>query len=198
MDKFVKKGVKKLFGLARTKIRLAVENGNVVTRPAPLPLVKRLAGVGVGTVAEAGEYVAGLRDALDFSGERVVASTVFQLLDVIEGVKYGFEPDEAFHLIGVDDLDGVEGRCRSGNAPLNLLLLTSDVPAGVCLFVGDNPPAGVVHLGYVISTLSFFLDYAFHSDYFSGGRDLRNIVVWTGGSNLLASTVGWAVNVYII
>ncbi|MFH1404233.1 MAG: hypothetical protein ABIH11_08200 [Candidatus Altiarchaeota archaeon] len=117
-------------------------------------------------------------------------------MDVIEGVKYGFEPPDAFHLVGVDGLKRIEDECRSSNTHLNLLLLTTGVPEGVNLFIGSDPPGNAVHLGRVISTLSFFLEYAFTSDYFSDGGALRNINPVSDGTTLLASTAAFSINAF--
>jgi len=47
------KGVKKLFGLTKTKIQLAKEADTKYTKPNPLPLIRLLSGQEIGTVEQA-------------------------------------------------------------------------------------------------------------------------------------------------
>jgi hypothetical protein len=189
MDRFVVKGVRKLFSLTRTKLRLAVEADTVDTRPCPLPLVKRLSGEEINTVEEAVEYRDKLHNKVDYSKPGVIAKTVFELLDIIEGVKYRFEPPELCVLIGEDELEAVEEKAVIGSLPVNLLLLTGEAPEGLNVFLGENPPEGSLHLGRVPSTLAFFLDFAFNSRYFSEDLLLRNIQVFLGRKTLILHAI---------
>jgi hypothetical protein len=189
MDRFAIKGVKKLFSLTRTKLRLAVEADTVDTRPRPLPLVKLLSGEGITTVREAMEYRDRLHSLVDYSNPGVVAKTVFELLDIIEGVKYGFEPPELCVLLGEKELKDVEEKAVRGSLPVNLLLLTDKSPPGVNLFVGENPPEDSLHLGRAPSTIAFFLDFAFNSNYLSEDLRLRNIQVYCGRKTLILHAI---------
>jgi len=100
VDRYVRDGAKKLFSLTKTKIRLAEEAGTAECRPHPLPLVKRLSGEDISTVEEAKQYRETLLKNTPFDDEKSVASSVLQCMDLIEGVKYLYEPHECMSNIG--------------------------------------------------------------------------------------------------
>jgi hypothetical protein len=189
MDKFAIRGVKKLFSLTRTKIRLAGESGTMETRPAPLPLVRILSGVDVNTVDGAGEYLGELRASLDFSDSEGVARTVFELLDIIEGVKYKFEPREYRALVGEVELKSMDAEARSRSSTINLLLMTDEVMDGMNVFIGEDAPKDSLHLGRVPSTLAIFLNFAFSSPYLSEGLELKNIRAILGRRTLIIHAI---------
>ncbi|MBN2014384.1 MAG: hypothetical protein JW778_04320 [Candidatus Altiarchaeota archaeon] len=185
MEKYAQKGLKKLFSLTKTKIRLAEEAGTVETRPAPLPIVKKLSGKEVKTVKEAKECREKLLETVDYSKPESIAETVFQLIDIIEGVKHRFEPPEYCALVNREDLEKIEKEKQ----PVNLLLMTEEAPEGVNVFIGEDSPKNALHLGRVPSTIAFFLDFAFESNYFSEGRRLKNINCMIGRKTLIADAI---------
>lgn len=196
MDKYTVQGVKKLLALTRTKIRLAEEAGTMHTKPRPLPLVEFFSKRKIETVADAKNHALELKDSADFSDERRIAETVFQLLDVIEGVKYGFEPKESCALVDDRKLNEVEVTAKQDSSSLNILLMTKNIPDGINLFVGENPPVNAVHLGVVPSSLAFFLNFAFHSDYFFDGKNLKNINSVLGNRTLLLKAIHDSLGVF--
>ena len=189
MDRFAIKGTKKLFGLARTKIRLAEEADTIETKPAPLPLIKLLSGEEITTVEEAKEYRDKLRDSIDFSDSGGVAMAVFELLDIVEGVKYKFEPPELCVLVGEDELKAMERRAMKESLPINVLLMTENAPEGVNIFIGEEPPENSLHLGRVPSTLAIFLNFAFNSAYLSEESRLKNIRAILGRKTLILDAI---------
>jgi hypothetical protein len=189
MDRFFIKGTKKLFSLTKTKIRLATEAGTIETRPAPLPLVKRFTGKEIATVKEAGEYTEELRKTADFSDDRRTAETVLMLIDIIEGVKYRFEPQEYCALLGRTEMKTLEDAAKEAQQNVNILLLAEERGDGINLFIGEDPPPGVVHAGRLVSNLASFLDYALKSDHFSENGRLKNIRASAGRKTLLAAAV---------
>jgi len=180
MDRYVIRGVKKLFSLTRTKIRLAEEAGTKITKPSPLPLVLFFSGVEVRLVSEAKEIVGKLKENVNFENSHEVGKCVAQLIDIIEGVKWKFEPEEMKVLLDKEKLINLENETESNKAALTILMggewesYEINYPS---IYVGFTPPDGVLHLGRVPSTLSFFLSYALQSNYFSSAGKLRNVEV---------------------
>jgi len=118
MEKYILKGAKKLFSLTRTKIRLVEESGTIDTKPGPLPLVKLLSGKEITTVAQAKEYRDELLKDTDFSDSKSTASSVLQLMDIIEGVKYKFEPPECRSNLSTERFREIEIQARENSIPL--------------------------------------------------------------------------------
>lgn len=176
-------GTKKLFSLAKTKIRLAEDSDTFETKPAPLPLIKKISGEEIKTVEEAKKYLEERREKIDYSNRRELAENILMILDVIEGVKYRFEPPEYQILLSKKELMILEGQ------EITILMLSSAKTGGVDLFLGEDPPEGVLHLGRVVSNIAPFLDYAFTSTHFSEGLRLRNICVRVGRKTLIAYAV---------
>jgi len=189
MDRFAIKGVKKLFSLARTKIRLAEEADTVETRPAPLPLIKHLSGEEIRTVREAKDYRDKLHGSMDFSDSNSVARAVFELLDIVEGVKHKFEPPELCVLAGEDELKAMEKNAIKESLPINLLLMTEKAPEGINVFIGEDPLENSLHLGRVPSTLAIFLNFAFNSPYLSEESRLKNIKAILGRKTLILDAI---------
>lgn len=196
MDRFAVKGIKKLFGLTRTKIRLAEESDTVYVKPKPLPLIKHLTREEINTVEEAREYRDSLQDTIDYTNPEGIAKTVFQLLDMIEGVKYKYEPPDLCTLAGVDELKAMGKKAADESKSVNLLLMTEKAPEGINVFVGENPPTNSLHLGRVPSTTAFFLDFAFNSDYLSEGLKLRNINAIMGRKTLIMDAIYFSLGEY--
>jgi hypothetical protein len=189
MDRFFIKGTKKLFSLTKTKIRLATEADTAETRPAPLPLVKRFTGKKVSTVKEAEDFVEEMKTAEDYSDNRRTAETVLMLIDIIEGVKYRFEPQEYCALLSLEDMRKLEDAAKEERQAVDILLLSEKRGEGINLFIGEDPPPGVVHVGRLVSNLASFLDYALKSDHFSENGRLKNIRASAGRKTLLAAAV---------
>jgi len=192
MDKFVVKGTKKLLSLARTKIRLAEEAETVYTKPRPLPLVKLLSGREIKTIKDAKAYRDELVQNLDFSDSRNAASTILQVMDIIEGVKYKFEPPQFCSLLNEEQLDDVEKEAKENSMKVNLLLMTRNSYDGINLYIGDKPIDGVIHFGRVSTTLSFFLNFAFNSNYLSEKTRLKNVNSCLGHKTLILNAVHFA------
>jgi len=189
MDKYVIKGVKKLAGLTRTKIRLAEEAKTLQTRPAPLPLVKLLSGVELETVSDAKDYVEKI--VFDFEDGEGTAKTIFELMDIIEGVKHKFEPPEYFALVGEDAFQEIEDRVDRGEQ-VNILLMDNGLKEGVNLYVGYEPPEGVIHFGRVPTTLAAYLAYALKSSVLSKDMKLKNTTVSLGHGTLILNAIYYA------
>lgn len=189
MDKYIIKGTKKLLSLARTKIRLAEESETIECRPKPLPLVKLLSGKEINTVADAKQYREDLLKGIDFSNSRGVASTVLQSMDIIEGVKYKFEPKEFLVNIDEKEMRSIEREAREKSLPVNLLLMTKTAPEGLNIFIGYKRPEGTTFLSAVPTTLSHFLNFAFNSDYLSQNLKLKNIRSFLGHKTLILNAI---------
>lgn len=189
MDKFVVKGIKKIFSLTRTKIRLAEESHTVYVKPRPLPLVKILSGKKINTIEEAKQYMEEMKEHMDYSQTKDSATTVLQLMDIIEGVKYRYEPDEFMPQITENYLKKMEDNALKENSPMNIQLMTLKSYGAVNLFIGKNPPENTILLGGVPSNLAFFLRYALKSDYFSKDLMLRNVKSIRGARTLIINAI---------
>ncbi|HIE34339.1 MAG TPA: hypothetical protein EYP86_04295 [Candidatus Altiarchaeales archaeon] len=188
MDTYTRKGVKKLFSLTRTKIRLAEESNTIETKPKTLPLIKFLSGIEIRTVAETKQYSNELKERIDFSNSTDVATIVFELLDIIEGVKYRFEPKEYCTLIGEERLREIEIRARKDSKGINLLLLSKTAPSGINLYIGENPPKVAIHLGRVLSNIVPLLNVLFHSNTFCE-KGLHNLRVVNEHKTLITNAI---------
>lgn len=189
MDKFTILGTKRLFSLTKTKIRLAEESETIYTKPKPLPLVKLISGRDMDTLEQAKEYREELAKNIDYENPRNISNSVLQLIDIIEGVKYKFEPAEFQCLIDDKILKNIENNAKENSSKINLLLMTKIAPKGINLFVGKNPPENSIHLGRVPSTVAYFLRFAFSSDYFSEGKQLKNINSIIGHRTLILNAI---------
>ncbi len=197
MDKYFVAGTKKIFSLVRTKIRLAVEADTLECRPHPLPLVKRLSGVDISSVEEAAAYREGLLKDTCFSDEKSIASAVFQCMDIVEGVKYRYEPPQYMSDIDEGMMQGIEKEAREKALPVNLLLMTQAAPDdGINLFIGENPPTGALFVSGVPTSLAPFIEYAFGSEYFSGNGRLKNIRSIAGHRTLIINAIHHSLGVY--
>ncbi len=195
-DRFFARGVKKLFSLAKTKIRLAREAYTVELRPSPAPLVKRLSGVKLATVDDAARRRDALRTATDFGSKASLAQTTVELMDLIECVKYRFEPEGFMPLMGPSGLRKVEERMAGGAEEVNVLVMDEACRDGVNLYAGHEPPAGAFHVGRVPTTLTHYLAYALDSDVLSDGARLKNTNAFLGRKTLIGNAVCNAINHY--
>ncbi|MFH1056063.1 MAG: hypothetical protein V1744_08230 [Candidatus Altiarchaeota archaeon] len=193
MDKYVKDGVKKLFSLTRTKIRLAEEAETFEVKPAPLPVVKLFSNQEVVNVAECKVLWQELKEGMDYDNDMNVASTVLQLCDIIECVKHRFEHPDYMPLLTEEELSMLEGECRKNDRSLNVLLMTTEPLSGV--YFGEDPPEGVRHYSRVISGIAPFLRFAYNSNYLSEDVKLRNMRVHYGTRTLLGNAVNFALKV---
>lgn len=175
------KNVKKLFSLARIKIRLAEEAGTVDTLPKPLPVVRLFSGVEVSTVAEAKSYVDVLKS--DLTSEDM-PDVILQLLDIVEGVKYEFDP-----VLGIPESDfrRLEGK------PATLLFYCGSFPDSVGVESGSHS----VGLGPVPSSAIHFIRHAFSSDYFSDGKKLKNVSVKSESSSPIINGIVYAIEEFV-
>ncbi|MFH1721217.1 MAG: hypothetical protein ABH950_01285 [Candidatus Altiarchaeota archaeon] len=192
MNRFFVQGTKKLFSLTKTKIRLAEEAGTDKTRPSPLPLVQKLSGLNLETVEQAKDYVSFLRNSVNFKEEQELAKAVLQLMDIIEGVKYKFEPKDAFLLLSDEDLEKV-GR---GRKHITILLDSQSLGEGVNLYFGFDPPRDSIHAGTMPSPIATLVDFLFNSRFYFKGERLRNVSVRLGGKTLLLNTAYHSLLVY--
>jgi len=183
-DKYVIKGAKKLFSLARTKCRLAKEAKTVETRPAPLPLVKKFAGREIKTVNEASDYVRELREQFDPSDEKWLAEAVLQLMEIIEAVKYKFEPPELCVLVGEDELEKMITQAKK----INILILDEKMRDSLNIYVGEDPPEGALHLGRVPTTLVYLVRAALT------GKKPKEVKAHLGHKTLIADAIYYAVS----
>ena len=191
MDVYARKGLKKLFSLTRTKLRLADESGTVDARPAPLFLANLFCGRQLRTVAECKTHWQRLKDDIDFDDGAESAKTTLQLCEIIESVKYGFESADDMPQISDEELARIEAACKAEGAPLRILLMTSEAPPR-SLYFGEDPPAGARTYSRVVSGIAPFLRFAYRSPYLSDGLRLRNIEVSKGRMTLISGAAAHA------
>jgi hypothetical protein len=196
MDRYVISGTKKLFSLVRTKIRLAEEADTIDCRPDPLPLVKRLSGVNISEIAEAKAYREELLNNTSYSDEKSIASSVLQCMDLIEGVKYKYEPSQYMSNIDARMMKDIEERAKEKALSVNMLLMTQTAPEGINLFIGENSPSGAVFVSGVPTSIAPFLEYAFGSAYFSDVCSLRNIRCVLGHRSLIINAIHHSLGMY--
>ncbi len=196
MDKYVVRGLKKLFSLTNTKNRLAVEHGTTETKPKPLPLVKYLSGERINSVQDCVSYTKDLRDNVELNNPGDIAATTLQLMDIVEGVKYEFEPPELMANIDPQRFQVLESKAIGEGELVNLLIMTKSGPEGLNLYVGSSPPKGTLYLSGVPTSIAVFLDYAFCSDYFSRGLFLQNMSSVLGRQTLINNVIHYALGVY--
>lgn len=189
IDKHAIGGAKRLLSLTKTKIRLAEESETIYTKPKPLPLVKLISGKNIYAVEQAKEYREELAKNIDYRDPRSIADSVIQAIDIIEGVKYKFEPAEFQCLIDDRTMKKIEESSKKNSSKINLLLMTKTASERINLFVGENPPENSIHLGRVPSTIADFLRFAFSSDYFSEGKRLKNINSILGRRTLILNAI---------
>jgi len=188
--KYVIKGVKKLFSLARTKIRLARQANTLYTKPKPLPLVKKLAGVEVNTIDEAEKHLEKLKKDIDYSNPKTMAETTIQLLDIIEGVKHKYEPKEYFCLLTQREIKKLLEEEEEVNILLACQPSETCQPAekGINLYIGENPPKNTIHLGRVTTNLASFLA--------TTNLKLENIKIHNNQKTLINNAVHQALGEY--
>jgi len=182
-NKLIKKGVKKLFSLTRTKIRLAEEAKTKETKPKPLPLVKFFSGKEIKTVTGAKRYRSELLKKINFEDNGKIAETVLQLLDIIEGVKYKFEAKDCCFLLDEEELEEIEKQ------KVNILLMTQKPYPGTGLFIGENEPKSSILASRVPSSIATFLAFAFKSKYFFKDGKLKHITSVLGHKTLLTNVI---------
>jgi hypothetical protein len=158
--------------------------------------VKCLSGVNISTVAEAKAYREELRKNTSFSDEKSVASAVFQCMDIIEGVKYKYEPPQYVFNIDARGLKDIEERAKEKELSVNILLMTKTAPEGIDLFIGEDTPAGTIFASGVPTSVASFIEYAFGSPYFSDGCSLRNIRCVLGHRSLINNAIHHSLGVY--
>lgn len=189
-------GAKKLFSLTRTKIRLAEEAGTVECRPHPLPLVKRISGIDVSTIEDAKAYREDLLKNTSFQDGSSLSSSVLQCMDIIEGVKYLYEPPKYVSNIDAARMRLIEDQAKEKELSVNLLLMSEAAPEGVNLYIGEKQPAGTIYLSGVPTSIASFLEYAFGSTYFSSGGRLRNVRCVLGHRTLIINAIYHALGEY--
>jgi hypothetical protein len=196
MDKYAIKGLKKLFSLTKTKLRLASESQTAETQPHPLPIVKLFSCLEANTVADCAEHWQRLKDNVDYCDDTVMAYATVQLCDIIEAVKYRFEPVKYMPLMREDEMDKFMADCENRNEPLRILLMTSE-GAPSSIYFGEDAPAGSRHYSRVVSAIAPFLRCAYKSPHLSDGLKLKNIEVRYGRRTLLADAAGHAMETLI-
>ncbi|MBU0762013.1 MAG: hypothetical protein KKD39_03225 [Candidatus Altiarchaeota archaeon] len=191
VNKYFVWGVKKLFGLASTKIRLARESDTTYVQPKPLLLAELLSEKRIQTVDEAQERFTELKDTIDYGVESMMSSTVLELMDIIEGVKHRFEPPEFFPLVDDTVLGSIEKQVDAGDI-LNILIMDETSNPGVNLYIGYDPPHDAIHFGRVPTNLSKYLFYAFKSDILSDNMRLKKTNVCIGRKTLINESIYFA------
>lgn len=185
--KLMRKGLKKLFSLTKTKIRLAEEARTIELKPSPLPLIKFFSGKELRKVAEAKKFRDELSKKVNFENNREIAETTFQLLEIIEGVKYKFEPENCCFSLNEEKLKEFENEKKE----LVILIMTklSYPEKGINLFFGENTPKGAIFISKVPSSIAPLLNYAFHSRYFFKDGKLQHITSVLGRKTILAKLI---------
>jgi len=195
MDKYTISGVKKLFGLTSTKIRLARQAETVQLKPKPAPLVNLLSGLRIETVDEVSERLDELKKRMDYNDSNVVSSTVLELMDLVECVKHKFEPKEYCVLVSKEKLIEIEEKMRE-NTRLNILLMSREIKDGINLYVGEDAPKDAIHYGRVPTTLSNYMAFALASDVLSENMKLKNTFVTQGHGTLILNAIRYAIKCY--
>lgn len=183
----IRKGLKKLFSLTKTKIRLAEEAKTIELKPSPLPLIKFFSGEEVRTVVEAKEFRERLTKKINFEKNREIAEITFQLLDIIEGVKYKFEPEDCCFSLSEEKLREFENE----NKELIILIMTkiSYPERGINLFFGENTPEGAIFISKVPSSIAPLLNFTFHSKHFFRNGKLYHITSILGRKTMLTTLI---------
>ena len=207
MEKHAIAGAKKLLSLTKTKIRLAKEANTIDCKPAPLPLAKYLSGISIETIDSAAEYREKLLKEIDYSNDYSVASTVFQCMDIIEGVKHKFEPEEYCFNLSTEDLIKIEENSRKESIPLNILLMTTSVVPSLTgmlrhnsinLYIGEkeNKPENAIYVSGVPTSLAEFILFALKSNHFSSNQRLKNIKCVLGRKTLINNAISSSLAAY--
>lgn len=179
-SKYATKGAKKLFSLTKTKIRLARESKTVYVKPKPLPLVKFFSGAEINTIDEAEEFRQTLKDKIDYDNPESIAKTIFQLMDIIEGVKHKYEPKEYFCLLKEEEIKKI----LRENKKINLLLAHPPVE-GLNLFIGEDPPDNTIHYGRVTTNLAVLINIALP-------KEIKKMNIHIGRKTLINNAVHYA------
>lgn len=191
-NKYVVDGVKKLFSLAKTKIRLARESDTIETKPRPLPLVKRFHNQSVSTITEAMEFTKGLKASMDYGNPMRVAETTLALMDVVEGVKHEFEPSKLCVLAGQKEIQQVKKAVDEGEK-INILVMDGRPRKGLNIYVGYDPPINSIHYGRPPTTLAHYLTQAFNSQTLSHKNILRETRVFRGRETLINTAIAYGI-----
>jgi len=88
-------------------------------------------------------------------------------MDLIEGVKYLYEPHECMSNIGLMQMREIERRAEEEDLVVDVLLMTCAAEGRISLYIGEHPPHGVFFLSRVPTSIAVFVEYAFASPYFS-------------------------------
>ncbi len=200
MNKLMKKGAKKLFSLTRTKIRLAKENNTINTKPQPLPLIKLLVNIEINNVDKCYEYMNKLKNNTDFDNPKSVAFSILQLMDIIEGVKYKYEPIEFSSNIDNDKFRILEEMAKKNHGEMDILIMTKgDIDINrnrLCIYIGLNPPENVIFLSAVPTSLAVLLNYIFNSDYFSDNLKLKRVNSILGQKTLINNAIHLSLGIF--
>jgi len=96
-------------------------------------------------------------------------------MDMIEGVKYLYEPPECMSNIDLMQMGEIERRAEEEGLGVDVLLMTCAAEGRISLYIGEHPPHGVFFLSRVPTSIAVFVEYAFASPYFSTRGVLNNI-----------------------
>jgi hypothetical protein len=198
MEKHAIAGTKKLLSLTKTKIRLAKEANTIDCKPSPIPLVKFLSGASIENIDSAAEYREKLLKEIDYSNDQLVASTVFQCMDLIEGVKHKYEPKEYCFNPTQEDLLDIEKKAKEENEKINLLIMSDKSLLGINLYIGEkeNKPENAIYVSGVPTSLAEFVLFALKSEYFSSQGRLRNIKIVLGRKTLINNAISSSLAAY--
>ncbi len=189
-DKYVIKGLKKGFSLARIKLGLAREYGTkeIGFDHHPLELILRFSGKKVETLDEGYEHLEYLKRSVDLKDPRSVELTFIQLLELGVGAKQDVEATEDPYTGYLGDRD----LPKEGKA--NILIFSQKLQEGLNFYVGREPPRGSIALGWTQSAVVFFVQYAYKSRFSSGGQliDTHSVL---GMRNVLGDAMHFSLGV---
>jgi hypothetical protein len=111
------------------------------------------------------------------------------LFDLIESVKHEYETALE---VAEEDFRRLEAESKNAGKPLTISLM-GECACAPCLFIGENPPGECVFLGPVPSNITFFLAYAFKSQYFMRDGRLTNLRVQVGRKTLLNHLIAFSI-----
>jgi len=70
--------------------------------------------------------------------------------------------------------------------------MTKNASSDLNLFVGYEQPKNTIFLSRVPTTLAYFINFAFNSEYFSSGLKLKNINIILGHRTLILNAIFFA------
>ncbi|MBD3260600.1 MAG: hypothetical protein GF334_02810 [Candidatus Altiarchaeales archaeon] len=181
--------MKKLFSLTKTKIRLAQQAHTVGMKPQPLILPEKFFGEKIGGVSEAEKFMQKRKNDTNYNNQVDMAKTSLCLFEIIEKVKYEYEPPRYRPKAGEDEFRQAAEHAKEGLEVWLSIMEGEQAGQQPMVYVGEDPPENCIHLGIPVSTAIIFLAYAIKNAELSEENHFKNMVVSKGRDTLLGSTL---------